>query len=91
MTTDLSDYMDGNALAGPLSELFVVDVTTATTTCVGCGRQSHVAELRLYATGPGMVARCPGCQDPVVRYVRTPSAAVLDLRGTVRLSVPMPG
>jgi hypothetical protein len=83
-------YTDGNALAGPLGDVFAVDVTVGMTTCVGCGRRSRVAELHVYATGPGSVARCPGCGDPVLRYVRTPTAAVLDLRGTLTLSVPVP-
>jgi len=84
-------HLDGNALAGPLSDVFAVDVTAATTTCVACGRQSRVAELHVYAAGPGMVARCPGCQDPVARFARTPTAAILDLRGTLTLSVPLGG
>ena len=82
-------YTDGNALAGPLADLFAVDITRASTSCVGCGGQSAVAELHLYTAGPGFVARCPHCQDPVLRYVRTPSTAILDLRGTVRLEAPL--
>ena len=88
--THSPNYTDGNALAGPLAELFAVDVTLAATTCVGCGRRSKVAQLHVYAAGPGTVARCPGCQHPVLRYVRTTSAAILDLSGTVNLSVPVP-
>jgi len=82
-------YVDGNALAGPLTEVFAVDVTQATTTCVGCGRRSLLAQLQLYTQAPGTVARCPGCQQPVLRYTRTPAAAFLDLRGTISLSFPM--
>ena len=89
-TTDPDNHTDGNALAGPLSELFAVDLTAAATRCVGCGRRSHLAELHLYGSGPGLVARCPGCHDPVVRLVRTPEHFILDLRGTLSLSVPLP-
>jgi len=86
-------HTDGNALAGPLGELFAVDLTAAATSCVGCGRRSHLAELHLYSSGPGLIARCPGCHDPVLRLVRTPERLILDLRGTVSLSVflPSPG
>ncbi|GAB3590767.1 hypothetical protein GCM10027446_06490 [Angustibacter peucedani] len=87
MTT--TEHLDGNALAGPFSELFAVDVTLAVTTCVGCGRVSRVAELQVYLAGPGAVARCPGCQDTVARYVRTPTEGHLDLRGTLSLTVPL--
>ncbi|MDX6552644.1 MAG: hypothetical protein QOH74_1132 [Gaiellales bacterium] len=87
--TNETSYTDGNALAGPLADVFAIDVTVGKATCIGCSRQSRVAELHVYAAGPGTIARCPGCGDPVLRYVRTPTAVLLDLRGTVSLSVPM--
>lgn len=83
-------HLDGNALAGPLSEAFGTDLTIAITTCAGCGRQGSIAELHVYPVGTGMVARCSGCQDVVVRYVRTPTAGYLDLRGSVSLRIPLP-
>jgi hypothetical protein len=92
MTADVPTpvtYLDGNVLAGPLAEVFAMDLTAATTTCVGCGRQAAVAELHVYPGGPGMVARCAGCQAVVARYVRTSTAAYLDLRGTVALAIPL--
>jgi hypothetical protein len=79
--------LDGNALAGALREIFAVDVTTAVATCVGCGRAGAVATLRVWAHGPGSVARCPGCDDVVLRIVRAPDRVFLDLRGTVRLEL----
>ena len=36
---------DGNALAGPLSEVFAVEVTTAVGRCRGCGTSSQLATL----------------------------------------------
>ena len=88
--TNEPTYTDGNALAGPLSELFAVDISIADMTCAGCGLRSRAAQLHVYALGPGTVARCPGCDDPMLRFVRTPTSAVLDLRGTINLSVPLP-
>ncbi|MEV0406387.1 DUF6510 family protein [Actinoallomurus sp. NPDC050550] len=85
----IDDYEDGNALAGPLSEIFTFDVTTADTRCAGCGRTGPVADLRVYTHAPGLVARCPGCEGVVLRMVRTPTAAWLDLRGTVALRIPL--
>jgi hypothetical protein len=84
------DYQDGNALAGPLREIFAVDVTAAISRCSGCGQTGPVAVLRVYAQAPGLVARCPGCDGVVLRLVRTPDAAWLDLRGTVHLAIPLP-
>lgn len=79
--------LDGNALAGPLREIFAVDVTTAIATCTGCGRSAAVATLRAYTRAPGFVARCPDCDAVVMRVVRAPDRAYLDLRGTVRLEL----
>ena len=82
--------LDGNAMAGTLREIFAVDVTTAVTVCAGCGQAGAVATLRLYRSAPGLVARCPHCDDVVLRVVRGPDSAWLDLRGTVSLRVPLP-
>ncbi|TDD68691.1 hypothetical protein E1293_36730 [Actinomadura darangshiensis] len=82
--------VDGNALAGPLSELFAVDVTAATGRCVNCGLAGPIAGLRVYDRAPGLVARCPGCGHVVLRFVRTPDAAWIDLTGTVSLRVQLP-
>jgi Family of unknown function (DUF6510) len=84
-----NDYEDGNALAGPMSEVFAVDVTTAAIRCTHCGADGPVAALRVYTHAPGQVARCPGCEEVVLRLVRTPDSAWLDLRGTVALRVPL--
>jgi len=87
---DTDDFEDGNVLAGPLAELFAVDVTVAEAQCAGCGATGSVAALRVYSRAPGYVARCPSCAEVVMRLVRSTDAAWLDLRGAVRLRVPMP-
>ncbi|MGE5292428.1 MAG: DUF6510 family protein [Micromonosporaceae bacterium] len=83
-------YLDGNALAGPLREIFTVDTTIADCRCVECGRVGPVASLRVYSRAPGLVARCPGCEGVMLRLVRSPDAAWLDLRGTASLRIPLP-
>jgi hypothetical protein len=82
-------YEDGNALAGPMREIFAVDVTAATRRCVGCGRAGPIATLRVYRHAPGLVARCPDCDGVVLRLVRGPRTAWLDMRGTVSLEIPL--
>ncbi|HSE08237.1 MAG TPA: DUF6510 family protein [Nocardioidaceae bacterium] len=81
--------LDGNALAGPLSEVFVAEVTTAVARCRGCGRATVVAELVVFGPDPGLVARCPGCSDVLLRVVRTPERMWLDLGGMASLEVAM--
>lgn len=84
--------VDGNAMAGPLRELFAVDMTMADGRCAACGLTGPVAALHVYGAedGPGFVARCPGCEAVVMRLVRGPEAAWLDLRGATSLRIPLP-
>jgi ribosomal protein S27E len=82
--------MDGNVLAGALREIFSMDVTAAQGRCAGCGRTGMVAETRVYEHAAGLVARCPGCDAVLIRLVRAPDRAYLDLHGMSFLQVPMP-
>jgi hypothetical protein len=79
---------DGNALAGPLSEVFAADVTIAVAQSRGCGRSTVVAELAVFGPDPGLVARCPGCEDILLRLVRTPDSVWVDLVGMSSLRLP---
>jgi hypothetical protein len=81
-------YLDGNAAAGAMSELFAMDVTAATARCDGCGWTGVFAEARLYVDAPGLVARCHGCDNVLLRVVTTPTDTYLDLRGLTYLRVP---
>lgn len=85
------DYLDGNSLAGPLSELFAVDVTAAISRCAHCGASGPVAGLRVYPRGPGLTARCPECSEVVLRLVRGTDTAWLDMRGAVAVAIPLAG
>ncbi len=86
----MSDYMDGNMLGGKLGELFTMDVTSAMLTCVSCGASWAIAQARVYPHAPGMVARCPTCDAVLLRLVRGPDRAWLDLRGITCLEVAVP-
>jgi uncharacterized protein DUF6510 len=41
----------------------------------------------VYAQAPGAVARCVGCEAVLIRLVRGPDRAWLDLRGLVCLEI----
>ncbi|HLQ57735.1 MAG TPA: DUF6510 family protein [Streptosporangiaceae bacterium] len=82
--------LDGNALAGALSEVFRVDVTSAIGECAHCRRRGPMAETVVYANAPGMVARCPGCDAVVLRLVTDSGRAWLDLRGLTCLQLAIP-
>jgi hypothetical protein len=83
-------YLDGNALAGALGELFAVDITTAVGECAHCGATAAMAQAHVYADAPGLVARCRACGEVLLRLARGPGRAWLDLRGVVFLELRMP-
>jgi Family of unknown function (DUF6510) len=88
--TERMMWTDGNALGGPLRDVFGVDVTAAVGRCVTCGRSGPIAQARLFDHAPGMVARCLNCDQVLLRLVRAPGRAWLDLRGLAYLQVAMP-
>ena len=49
-----------------------------------------MAEVRVFDHAPGVVARCPACDQVLARLVRGPGRAWLDLRGLAYLQVPVP-
>jgi hypothetical protein len=83
-------HLDGNVLGGELGELFTMDVTAAVARCASCGMTGMIAQTMVYANAPGMVARCPSCDAIMLRLVRGPGRAWLDLRGTASLQITMP-
>lgn len=71
--TNMSDEprrLDGNAAAGMLEEIFTFEVTSAQTTCAGCGRTGPLGTLLLYGGEIGIVLRCPACEQVQLRVAR---------------------
>jgi NAD-dependent SIR2 family protein deacetylase len=85
MITD--NVLDGNAAAGPLLEIFSVDLTAAHGRCEKCGRVCALAETVLYDRAPGLVVRCAGCEAVLLRLVDSGSRLWLDLRGLSYLQI----
>ena len=79
--------LDANAVAGLLDEIFGAEMTASPTACAHCGRAGEMGTLMAYVHAPGVVLRCPTCQEVMVRIVRTPGAIFLDARGAVYLRV----
>lgn len=82
--------LDGNALAGNLSEIFRVDITAAFGQCTHCKNGGPVAETWVFASAAGLVARCPVCAEVVLRLVRDDGRAWLDLSGLDCLQIAIP-
>jgi hypothetical protein len=73
--------LDGNAAAGLLAGIFTFDVTTAETTCTGCGTTGPIATLTAYGLPMGIILRCPGCDTALIRVSQVGGGYYLDLRG----------
>jgi hypothetical protein len=84
----MPEPVDGNSLAGPLSEIFAVDLTTALARCLGCGDVAEVARARVYPDPTGYVVRCAQCGDVLMVVVEEPDSVCVELRGMSWLKVP---
>ena len=49
-----------------------------------------LAEAHVYNRAPGLVARCAGCESVLMRLVRAPDRAWLDLRGVTSIEIALP-
>ena len=81
-------FLDGNAAAGPLRDLFSVDLTSATGTCGSCGDAGPVGAVRLFTQAPGLVGRCPGCEEVLFTLVRSEQHTYLSMKGLTMLRFP---
>ncbi len=66
MTADVPTYLDGNAAAGALREMFAVDITAAIAQCAGCGahrgvRRGAVCTSTPPAWSPAAPTATPSC------------------------------
>ena len=83
-------FLDGNAAAGDLAEIFGTDMTDAAGECKGCGQRSRLAQMHVYIGGPGLVIRCPHCEASLLRLVRSPTRSWLDTGGLSYLEIRRP-
>jgi predicted RNA-binding Zn-ribbon protein involved in translation (DUF1610 family) len=80
----------GTALADPLQDIFRPDITAAVGGCANCGWAGPMAGVRVFDHAPGVVARCPSCEQVILRTVHGPDRAWIDLRGLTYLQLPVP-
>jgi hypothetical protein len=81
-------HVDGNAIAGPLSEIFGVDMTLATGRCNGCGDMSPLAMAMVYPKPHAFVVRCSNCDTMLFTLVQSADSNWIDLDGLDALNVP---
>ena len=87
---DRALMVDGNAVAGLLCEIFAMEATTGEVQCVSCGRRGEIGSLFAFTQAPGVVLRCPHCENIVIRIVKTAGAVYVDARGAAYLRLDNP-
>ena len=81
-------HVDGNALAGPLSEIFRGDMTMASGECRHCHDSTVLARAKVEMDEAGFAVRCCECEHVLFTVVRTPERTWVDLQGIVGLEFP---
>ena len=79
--------LDGNAAAGLLAEIFVMEMTSAQSTCASCGQTGPIGSLLLYGGQIGTVLRCPTCDAVQLRVARFHGQYCMDMRGITLLRI----
>jgi hypothetical protein len=80
-------WLDGNALAGLLAEVFETEMTMAERHCQTCGARSALGAHRAYR-GAGAVLRCPVCGDIAMRIGILADRHVVCIAGELTLQAP---
>jgi hypothetical protein len=73
--------VDGNAMAGALYDFYGHEMTAAVGVCGSCGASAHVAQLVVYETAAGSVARCPSCGAVLIVSMLSRGETQVDIRG----------
>lgn len=74
MTVLHGNVLDGNVLAGPLAEVYGVDVSSLTIRCTDCGDGAVLAQTVVHVAA-GLVVRCRSCDGVLLTVVLRPGAS----------------
>ena len=88
MTATRMPHIDGNALAGPLAELFAFDATVASARCRGCGTVAMLATAMVWADAMGYVMRCADCDSVLATVVQADDRTWISMLGVTAIEVP---
>ena len=82
----MTSHLDGNALAGPLADLFAGDLTMAIGTCASCHDASALALAVVDLDFSGWIVTCHRCGAELLHLEAVGGRTRLDLRGLAALS-----
>lgn len=85
---DDARWLDGNAIAGLLAELFGTEMTGVPRGCASCGATNAVGAHRAYR-GAGIVLRCPACGDVALCVSEGRDRRLVHLTGSWTLELPV--
>jgi hypothetical protein len=80
--------IDGNVLAGPLSEIFRSDMTLAQGSCKSCQHHMLLADTVVEMDDAGFIVMCPSCHHVLFTVVKNESRTWIDLQGLGGLGIP---
>ncbi len=81
------EHVDGNALAGILTEFMSTDAATLRITCRHCGQHGDLAEVAVERDDAGSIVRCRGCQRTLLVILRDAAGGIrLRFEGTAEIS-----
>lgn len=75
------EHLDGNVLAGPITELFVFELTTTQGQCQSCADIATLGQALVYGQPMGWVARCRNCDNVLIVIVERAGQKSLNMRG----------
>lgn len=81
------NHLDGNALAGPLSEIIPFDLTAAVGRCRSCGASGMIGDALVFRATPALIARCQHCDAVLATVVESGHRVWLSLSGVTALEV----
>ena len=64
--------LDGNAVGGLFYEIFGAEMTISPAECAHCGREGEMATLLAFVQAPGVVLRCPACEQVMLPHCQNP-------------------
>ena len=84
----MTGHLDGNAIAGPLSEIFGADMTMASGRCGGCGDVSPLAMAIVYLKPNAYIVRCHVCDTMLIMVVESRASIAIEIEGLDSLVIP---
>ena len=84
---NVTTFLDFNAAAGDLRDVFEVELTSAVGQCAACGFAARLAAAHVYNQAPGTIVRCSRCENVLLRLVKKTGATWIDLRGLTYVQI----